>query len=36
VNTGATRAEHIESNAGAAEVELTDDVLDELEELFPR
>lgn len=36
VITGATKVAHIESNAEAAGRELPDDVLDELDQLFPR
>ena len=35
VITGATKPEHIDSNAAAAELELGDEVLDRIEEIFP-
>jgi len=35
VITGATRPEHVVANAGAAEVQLSDDVIAQLDELFP-
>lgn len=34
VITGATKVSHVEDNAGAAEVELTDDVIEEIEEIL--
>jgi voltage-dependent potassium channel beta subunit len=36
VITGATKVEHVESNAQAAEVELAPEVIDRINEIFPR